>query len=168
MKEKLKKLILPIEFYSSELNYTFEITNDDILKESGEYIFIKILFQRYGGNWFLGKPFSLKYKFMFNPDIKEIGFYPSDIEKNENNEKSNNLKMIFILILAIIGLSIICVIVGVILGKKIYGLKRKKRANEMVDDDYEYFSDNQKKKDENKLDFGNNESSKNNAVNAIN
>ena len=76
--------------------------------------------------------------------------------------------MIFILILAIIGLSIICVIVGVILGKKIYGLKRKKRANEMVDDDYEYFSDNQKKKDENKLDFGNNESSKNNAVNAIN
>ena len=29
-------------------------------------------------------------------------------------------------------------VVGIILGKKIYGLKRKKRANEM-EDDYEYF-----------------------------
>ena len=170
VKEKLNRLILPIKFYSSELNYTFEITNDDILKENGEYIFIKILFQRYGGNWFLGKPFTLKYKFMFNPDIKEIGFYSTDIniEKNDNNEKDSNFKKIFISILVIIGLCIICVIVGVILGKKLYGLKRKKRANEMADDNYEYFSENQKKKDENKLEFGSYQTAKNNIGNTIN
>ena len=106
------------------------------LKESGEYIFIKILFQKYGGNWVLGKPFTLKYKFMFNPDIKEIGFYSKDKDKNE--EKSN-FKKIFILTIVLIGLCIIFVFVGVILGKKIYGLKKKKRANELADDDYEYF-----------------------------
>ena len=136
VKDKLKKLILPIQFFSSQINYTFEITNDDILKESGEYIFIKILFQKYGGNWVLGKPFTLKYKFMFNPDIKEIGFYSKDKDKNE--EKSN-FKKIFILTIVLIGLCIIFVFVGVILGKKIYGLKKKKRANELADDDYEYF-----------------------------
>ena len=43
-KEKLKRIILPIQFYSNELNFTFEITYDDILKEDGEYFFIKMLF----------------------------------------------------------------------------------------------------------------------------
>jgi hypothetical protein len=43
-KEKLKRIILPIQFYSNELNFTFEIAYDDILKEDGEYFFIKMLF----------------------------------------------------------------------------------------------------------------------------
>ena len=68
VKEELEKIILPIQFYSNELGYTFEITSGDILKEVGEYIYIKLLFSEYGGNCILGKPFSLKYKFMFNPD----------------------------------------------------------------------------------------------------
>ena len=90
VKEELKTIILPIQFYSNELGYTFEITSDDILKEEGEYIFIKLLFSEYGGNCILGKPFSLKYKFMFNPDKKGVGFYPKlktkkGIEINWNN-----------------------------------------------------------------------------------
>lgn len=141
VKSKLKELILPIHFFTSDLNYTFEITSDDILKETEEYIFIKILFQKYGGVWNLGKPFTLKYKFMFNPDKKEIGFYTRE------KEKTSNLNKTFILVLIIIGLCIIFITVGVILGKKIYGLKKKKRANEL-DDDYEYYSEEQKKKDE--------------------
>ena len=135
VKEKLKQLILPIQFFSSELNYTFEITNDDILKESGEYIFIKLLFQKYGGNWVLGKPFTFKYKFMLNPDIKEVGFYSKDKEKIEGK---SYFKQIFILTSVIIGLCIIFGIIGVIIGKKLYGLKKRKRANELTDDDYEY------------------------------
>ena len=45
----------------------------------------------------------------------------------------------------IIGLCIIFAVLGIIIGKKLYGLKRKKRANEMNDDDYEYFSENKEK-----------------------
>ena len=71
VKDELKRIILPIQFYSNELNYTFEITSDDILKEDGEYIFIKILFKEWGRSWTFGKPFSLKYNFMFNPDIRQ-------------------------------------------------------------------------------------------------
>ena len=146
IEDELNRLILPIQFQSNELNYTFEIKINDILKKVGNYIYIKILFQQYGGNWVLGKPFLLKYKFMLNPDIKEIGFYSGvNEDKNETSKK-------WILILVIIGLCEICGVLGVFLGKKIYGLKGKKRANEMLDDDYEYFPENQGKKndDENK------------------
>ena len=42
------------------------------------------------------------------------------------------------------GIIVLCVIfgiVGVIVGKKIYGM-RKKRANELKDEGYDYFSEN--------------------------
>ena len=136
----MQKIILPIQFYSNELDYIFEITINDILKESGEYIIIKLLFNKYGGRCILGKPFSLKYKFIFNPDTKGVSFYPKfktvkGIEINWNN---------VLKILLIIGLCIIFAVLGIIIGKKLYGIKRKKRANEMNDDDYEYFSDSKK------------------------
>ena len=143
VKEELKRIILPIQFYSNELNFTFEITYDDILKEDGEYIFIKMLFQEWGRSWTFGKPFSLKYKFVFNPDIKQIGFYP----KYKTKKGLDINWKIVIEIMIIIGLCVIFAVLGIILGKKLYGLKRKKRANEMNDDDYEYFSENKKEKD---------------------
>ena len=158
VKEELKRIILPIQFYSNQLNYTFEITYDDILKEDGEYIFIKILFQDWGRSWTFGKPFSLKYKFMFNPEKKEIGFY---YKYKTKKGIDINWKLV-IQILIIIGLCIIFSVLGIIIGKKLYGLKRKKRANEMNDDDYEYFSEDKKDKD------NANESGNNYIRNAIN
>jgi len=140
VKEELQKLILPIQFYSTELDYIFEITNDDILKESGEYIFIKLLFNKFGGRCILGKPFSLKYKFIFNPDMKGVSFYPKF--KTRKGVEIN--WSIVLKILLIIGLCIIFAVLGIIIGKKLYGMKRKKRANEMNDDDYEYFSESKK------------------------
>ena len=140
VKEELQKIILPIQFYSNELDYIFEITIDDILKENGEYILIKLLFNKYGGRCILGKPFSLKYKFIFNPDTKGVSFYPKF-----KTEKGIEINWNIVLkILIIIGLCIIFAVLGIIIGKKLYGMKRKKRANEMNDDDYEYFSDSKK------------------------
>ena len=141
VKEELEKIILPIQFYSNELGYTFEITSGDILKEVGEYIYIKLLFSEYGGNCILGKPFSLKYKFMFNPGIKGIGFYPK--LKTKKGMVINWNKVLKVCL--IIGLCIIFAVLGIIIGKKLYGLKRKKRANEMNDDGYECFSENKEK-----------------------
>ena len=140
--EELKKRILPIKFYTSEYNnYTFEIISDDILVKKGDYILIKIVFPAFSYSWTLGKPFALKYKFIFNPEIRRIGFYAKSYGKNKNGNSS--LKY-FLYIIIIIILIVIFVVVGIFLGKKIYGLKRKKRANEM-DDDYEYFEGKIKK-----------------------
>ena len=47
-------------------------------------------------------------------------------------------------IISIIALCIIFAALGIFIGKKIYGM-RKKRANELKDDDYEYFEENNSK-----------------------
>jgi hypothetical protein len=93
----------------------------------------------------LGKPFSLKYKFLFNPDVRQIGFY---VKSNDDDNKGNSFLKYFLYTMLIIILIAIFVVVGIILGKKIYGLKRKKRANEM-EDDYEYFEGKIKTDNEN-------------------
>ena len=132
--EELKKRILPIKFFTHEYNnYTFEILSEDILIQKGDYILIKIVFSLYSYNWILGRPFSLKYNFIFNPDIKKIGFY---VKSDSNNSAQTVWRYILIISLIIILIALL-IILGIILGKKIYGLKRKIRANEM-DDDYEY------------------------------
>ena len=136
--DELKKRILPIKFFTHEYNnYTFEITSDDILVQKGNYIFIKILFPIFSYSWTLGRPFSLKYKFIFDPEIRQIGFYVKSNSEDDNNSESKFLKY-FLYTMLILVLIAIFVMVGIILGKKLYGLKRKKRANEM-EDDYEYF-----------------------------
>ena len=132
--EELKKRILPIKFFTHEYNnYTFEILSEDILIQKGNYILIKIVFPLFSYNWILGRPFSLKYNFIFNPDIKKIGFY---VKSNSNDSNKKVWKYILIISLIMILIAML-IILGIILGKKIYGLKRKMRANEM-DDDYEY------------------------------
>lgn len=139
---ELKKIILPIKFFTHEYNnYTFEITSEDIIMQKGDYILIKIVFPDFTYTWTLGKPFSLKYYFLFNPDIKKLGFY---VKSDSNNSGENNTWKYAVYIILIIVLIAIFVILGIFLGKKIYGLKRKIRANEM-DDDYEYFEGKIKK-----------------------
>ena len=45
------------------------------------------------------------------------------------------MDLIWIIILSVL---VVGIIIGIVVGKKIWDNKRKKRANELVDDDYEY------------------------------
>ena len=147
-KNILNKIITPIILFSHDLNYTFEITPQEIIKEKGDYIFIHILFSDLSHRWNLGKMFSLKYKFIFNQENKQIGFYSKmniseDIKEpdNTNNIRTNNInssndyKLIWIIGIIII-LSAILILIGYFIGKYIHQ-SRKKRANEL-NDEYEY------------------------------
>ena len=141
IKNKLQEIIKPIYLTSFDLNYTFEITINDILKEKGDYIFIQIIFPELNSKWSLGKLFSLKYKFIFNQKEKLIGFYTKKHNQNENGDKepdSSNFKMI-LMICIIAVLSIFLVIFGYFLGKYI-NKTRKRRANELTDD-FDYSQD---------------------------
>ena len=150
IKEQLNNIIPDIYFYSKNLNYDFELKKEQILKENGDYVYIYIIFCRQYNSWYLGKQISLKYQFIFNPDIKNVYFYN---QKNEDNkeEKGGNKEgqkgeegednYLYLQIIGVIALCIIFGVLGVILGKKIYGM-RKKRANELKDDNFEYFSEN--------------------------
>ena len=58
--------------------------------------------------------------------------------KNTNNKSLTN-RVVLIIILVVIFSSFIFGLIGLIFGKKIYQ-KRKKKANELNDDDFDYIS----------------------------
>ena len=99
-------------------------------------------------NWYLGLPFLKKYQFIFNYDSKSIGFYNENIKEKNNdceNEKNNdgnffkklNMRIIIEIVVGIILIGLI--VIAFVIGKSI-NYKRKKRANELTDDNFEYFS----------------------------
>jgi hypothetical protein len=136
IKKELNELLPKLHFYSNRINYTFEIGNEELLKIENDYIYYKVLFnEKNSKTWYLGKPISLKYKFVFNPESKLIGFYRNYYSKESDNkpQSSNNLEVV-IKIFIIILLSILLVLLGIKIGKMLYGMKRKKRANELIDE----------------------------------
>ena len=106
--------------------------------------------------WYLGLPFLNRYQFIFNHDSKTIGFYNENLkEKNiiNNKNKSFNAKyiiIIFICVIILIGLIYSAYRIGVNVNSQ-----RRKRANELTDDNFEYFSkDNEKVKKDISLELG--------------
>ena len=138
-----------LKFVSNKLNYTFEITKDELFITKGNYMYLKILFPTTNQQdyFIIGRILTLKYPFVFNPVLKQIGIYTKLINKKEEfGEDSNNRKIIYIIIIIIIS-SILLVIIGIIFGKYLYGA-RKKRAYEL-NEDYEYIQSENEKKDNN-------------------
>ena len=150
IKNELFKLLPNIYFYSNEFNYTFQLNNDELWEINNDYIYYKVLFGSLNNKyWYLGKPMSLKYKFIFNPETKQIGFYNKYYTNKEKNSSKNNNTSLIIKISVIIVLICFFIFLGIRLGKMIYGMKRKKRANELVDDFDYLYDDNKAKKDNN-------------------
>ena len=124
--------------HSLELNYTFELTHKDLFEVRGDKKYFLIVFDNTSHYpWKLGKLFLQKYFFNFETDSKLIGFYNNLIpkESNEKEEKKDYNIWIWILWSSIV---IIVAIVGFYIGYTIKKSSRKKRANELEDDDYEY------------------------------
>ena len=152
---ELYYLVPTIFFYSNDFNYTFEINSKDLLEKKDDYIYLKIAFSVKGNNvWKLGKLFSLKYKFVFNPETKQVGFYLRESSQNISKEKrienldkikySNNF--IFLKILAIITLIILLSFLGIKYYKILCNFKRQKRKNEItLINEYKYDSNSKEK-----------------------
>ena len=69
-----------------------------------------------------------------NSDSKEIGFYSKNIINNEEEKKVGDEKndySILIKIVIIIFLCIILIAIGILIGKQLFGAKRKIRMNEL-------------------------------------
>ena len=117
-----------IKFISKDLNKTFELDFNDVFDEFEGKIYFKIIFnENKNFNYFiLGKPFLIKYKFVFNADSNEIGFY-----NNLNNKSLFSNFIIFILIIFIL----ILIFLIFKYRKKMKRIIRKYELN----DNYEYF-----------------------------
>ena len=129
-----------IYFNHSELNKTFLLDYNDLFYyENNKYYFLIIYSSFSGSYWKLGKPFLKKYQITLDLDSKKIYFY--DNLKKDNKEEQIYNKDLYTINLKEILLIIFCLILFVILLiVLIKGIKksRKKRANELKDDDYEY------------------------------
>ena len=154
---KEKSTFPTLHFVHEGYNYIFNLTVDDCFKEiDGQILFLLFYDPWSPDNYKVGKNFLKKYQFIFRADQKNIGFmnlesrnkgnegnnddeHKNDSSNNGNSDNTNNssdskkLVYIFILLFLLIG-----IIIGVFVGKKVWDRNRKKRANELIDDDYEY------------------------------
>ena len=149
--EKTYYRIFPsIELFDRESNMTFSLNKEDLFHVIDSRIYFLVIFKKSDSEnniWKLGEPFFMKYQFTFNQEKKTVGFYSklekSQNKKTENEEKKGNLALyiviISILVLLFIGLAYF-------LGKKL-NENRKKRANELDDDEFEYSSEKKKNED---------------------
>ena len=153
--ENLNLLTFPkLVFFSRNYKYNFELDSQDLFikKFDNNFYFLVIFRQNADDNddWILGEPFYKKYTFSFNLDARIVGFYDKifpdekdNEEKIENNNEGNNMmKIIFIIISCLILIALLMFL------SFYYGMKlkegRKKRANELKEDNYEYFPESDK------------------------
>ena len=139
-----------ITFEQRDFGYSFNLTYKDlfVLNEKGDkYIFL-IFIRLYSDTWAFGTTFLRKFQFVFNDDLKTIGFYkPYSGENDDNNEwkkpdknNSNTMKIVLIVTLSIIFAALL-IFIGMFIQKTICNKNRKKRANELKDN-FEYISEN--------------------------
>jgi hypothetical protein len=141
-----------LNFYHSGLNYFFSLNYEDLFETWNDKYYFLIIHSNFSKLWKIGKPFLKKYQITLNLDAKTITFYSSEIEGNYSPTNSNDFSLDdkfryknIILIICCCVLSIILFVVSFLLYKKLKS-DRKKRANELKDEDYEYASENDKEK----------------------
>ena len=160
-----------LHFTNIDINHIFEMTGEDLFIELNNIYYFKIIFPEKNTEskrWILGKIFLRKYNARFCPSSRMIGFYikpnggavnktqikeEKKIEEkiNNNNKESFFSTEIFGYIKIII-IALIFTCLGLYIGKKIF-FPRRKRANELIDDYYQYDSKSNKNNDkENKKD----------------
>ena len=133
------------------LNHIFELKSEELFIKVNNNWYFQIVFlvkDLEYERWIMGKIFLRKYPVKFSPFNRLIGFYikpnneeinQDDKEQKGNNSISNNNSKIYIYIIIII-VALAFTGLGLFLGQKFF-YPRKKRANELLDDNYQYDSE---------------------------
>ena len=134
-----------LNFYMKSENLSFEFTYEDLFMNLKNKYYFTIIFETKNLIWHLGKPLFSKYTFVYNGEAKTIGFYKN--KKISSNiiidNKKGNLKLgintgkIVLFCIFIVLFLFLIIFISFRVGKK-YNNIRKKFANELDDDNYEY------------------------------
>ena len=136
-----------LNLLSINYNNTFQLTYNDLFMEVNNEILFLIFYNPWNPSHFMfGKNFMTKYQFIFRYDQKNIGFLKYNNQINEENkdtkekrkEMIDNKKQMEILVIIVLSIIAIGIILGFIFFKKKLDKKRKKRANELDDETYDY------------------------------
>ena len=126
----------PILFIHRDSNINFTLDKNDLFVEYNDILYFLVIVPKktsYNQRWVLGKPFVKKYKFAFNHDSKNMLYYEGRTRNNDkSNDRGNKFKNILFYVLICV-LGIFVVILGIFIGKLLFGKKKKKKANELED-----------------------------------
>ena len=151
-------------FYMKTENLKFEFTYEDLFMNIKNKYYFLIVFETNNLIWHIGKPLFSKYTFVYNGEAKTIGFYKNkkinnnDIKDNkkENVKLEINIGKIILFCAIFIVFIFLIIFISFRFGKK-YNNIRKKFANELDDDNYEYNPKTKNEKDINGVEFNNKE-----------
>ena len=149
------------------LHYTFELKGEELFTKINNKWYFEIFFPIVDLDpvrWIVGRIFLRKYPVTFGSYSKLIGFYlnkniTSEKDKKEKNEEKKLIDKInsknsstknYLFYFIIIIVALIFTIVGLLIGKKLFFMRRK-RANELVDDYYQYDTDKKDIKNDNSI-----------------
>jgi len=124
---------LNLKFISSESEFTFELTEKDLIYKFEEKYYFLIYFNSLSEKCILGKPFFKKYQLTFDQEKKTISFYTKINKQNKNFSLSWFLVAIFFII--------ICFLIYYIY-KFINKKTRKTKASEL-EENIDYTPENQ-------------------------
>ena len=134
-----------------DISFIFEFVGEELFYKLNDKYYFKIIFPFKDfepSRWIVGRTFLRKYPTTFSPSNRIIGFYVNPIDINieeepdgNDNEKKDDEKSwysnkIFLYIIIII-IALIFTCFGLYIGKKIF-FQKKRKANELIDDNYEY------------------------------
>ena len=134
-----------------DISFIFEFVGEELFYKLNDKFYFKIIFPFKDfepSRWIVGRTFLRKYPTTFSPSNRIIGFYVNPIDINieeetdiNDNEKKDDEKSwysnkIFLYIIIII-IALIFTCFGLYIGKKIF-FQKKRKANELIDDNYEY------------------------------
>ena len=149
-------LTLTLVCFYSEFNFDYK----DLFTETKHKIFFNIIFNKFiSERWVFGKPVLRKYPMLINYEAQTIGYYNEnwEIDYDKNNKNNSGEKYYFYLMILLV--IILFFVIGVIfyfVGKNKNKVK-KRRANELLDDNYDYIPTKVNNEENNKNDnFENN------------
>ena len=132
------------------LETNFSFTGKELFYEGDDYYYFKMHFMSFSSvGWVIGQLFIRKYQFIFNYDKKTIGYYndnrmkPDDHKKEDGPLAPNKGDKIYLYIFVPLSVVVLGAIIFVL--TKFYFCKiccnkdRKKKINELVDENEEDF-----------------------------
>ena len=134
-------------FELKSINYSFVFHGNDLFLEENGVKYFKIIFLHYSKNyyWYLGRDFLKKYRLRFDTDRKLI-YIPLNNKKEENKEKMKEIsfyKKYFFWIIICLSICTFVLIIYIIFCLRKY--PRKKRMNEIDDDEDFYYKNTEEK-----------------------
>jgi len=152
--EKDIKKFPEINLYKFKIGYNFTFTGKELFYKREKRYFFKMIvnLKIFEEGIKLGRMFLKKYQIIFNSDSKSMLFY-----KNNNNimniygDTKTKKEVLFFKITGYLFVGIIFLCLGIFFGRKYCFIDKKRLANELEDDNYEYKSKNDEIKKGSKL-----------------